>query len=58
MSVLCHAKHTTGHFEYAETLFRQCLAISLAGTAFQRTGFSLRRKCPVVCLQSHAAMGQ
>ena len=31
-------------FLYAGTLFRQCLAIFDAGTAFQRTGFSPRLK--------------
>ena len=31
--------HTTGHFLYAGTLFRQFLAFGPAGTAFQHTGF-------------------
>jgi hypothetical protein len=37
-------RHTTGHFLYAGTLFRQFLAIYYAGTAFQHTGFSPMRK--------------
>ena len=42
--VIQEAYHATGHFLYAGTLFRQFLAISCAGTAFQHTGFSPKRK--------------
>jgi magnesium-transporting ATPase (P-type) len=37
-------RHTTGHFLYAGTLFRQFMAIYYAGTAFQHTRFSPKRK--------------